>query len=216
LVEVWKKFMPLVSHETEPAEISLTFNDKPSGQGKIYLPHLARLEQLSSIFREMHLPEFGQDLKTIFANIAQSALGPNQELICPAKVDLMPTPAQGGGSFEVEIPPIPSIPPTPAFFSKILKQQGTLQIAFPELLKIKENLIGDNGYFKAWLPKEVIQRLDQEIAQEGEAAEGEGKIKINVSGADSVSPSEITIKYPYLNAINKYYQEFLKLLIPSD
>ena len=215
LVEVWKIYMPLVSHETEPAEITLTFNDKPSGQGKIYLPHLARLEQLSSIFKQMHLPKFEQDLKTIFVNIAQSALNPNQELVCPAKVDLLPTPAQGGGLFDVDVPPVPSITPTPAFFSKTLKQQGSLKIAFPELLKIKENLIGDSGYFKAWLPKEIIQKLEQEISQEGEAAEGEGKIKVNVSGADSISPSEITIKYPYLNALNKYYQEFLKLLIPS-
>jgi len=218
LVEVWKKFMPLVSHEAEPAQITLTFDGKPAGEGKIYLPHLARLEQISSIFKAIQIPkEIEEELDTTIVNVSSAVSKQGQELVCPAKIDLLPTPAQGGGNFEIQVPLPPIITPTPSHFSETLRQSGNLQIAIPEILKIKENLIGKNGFFRAWLPVEIVKKLEEEIAKEGDAAEGEGKIRIiPKDNVDSIYPSEFVIKYPYLNAIDKYYQEFLKLLIPPE
>ena len=203
LVEVWKKFMPLVSHETEPAQITITFDGKPAGKGEIYLPHLARLKQLSEIFQKFG-PQTKPELETIFAQ-QKASNSPNQKLICPAKADIFSHPITGGGAFEVETPP----------FSKILKQSGSLTIAFPELLDIKENLIGQAGFFRYWLPKEITEKLDKEIQQEGEALEGEGKIRLTASGADSVSTPDIKIQYPFLNGVQKYYLEFVRLIMPK-
>lgn len=216
LVEVWVKFMPLVSHETEPAEITLTFNNKPASEGKIYLPHLARLEQLSKIFQEMLVPGKPPNIKTIFTqdNVTLASSIQNQELVCPANINLLPSPAQGGGNFEIEVPVKPLTTPPSTYYSTTLKQSGNLQIALPELLKIKENLVGDMGFFRAWLPKEISQKIDEEV-KANDALEGEGKIKITGTNADSISPSEITIKYPFLRSIEKYYLAFLATIFPN-
>lgn len=216
LVEVWKKFMPLVSHETEPAEITLTFENKPAGEGKIFLPHLARLEQLSQIFQEMLVPNKPPDIKTIFTkeNVTLASSIQNQELVCPANINLLPNTAQGGGGFEVEVPVKPLTTPASTYYSTTLKQSGNLQIAIPELLKIKENLVGDMGFFRAWLPKEIAQKIDEEV-KGNDTLEGEGKIRITGTNTDSISPSEITIKYPYLKSVEKYYLAFLASIFPE-
>jgi len=198
--------MPLVSHETEPAEITLTFNGKPSATGKIYLPHLARLEQLSKIFQEMLVPNQPPELQTVFTQENAVLSGSVQEVVCPAKVDLFTS--QGGGSQANSQPQNTN----PA--SYLLTQDGSLKIAFPELLSIKENLVGPNGFFRAWLPQKISQKIDEEVLG-NDALAGEGKIKIAGDSGTTISPNEITIKYPFLRSVERYYQEFLKMIYPK-
>lgn len=203
--EVFEIFMPLVSHEAEPAEISLTFGDKASGKDRIYIPHLARLEQLSKILQGVSNSERPTSTKVVINNPEGGSA--KSELICPATFELA-TPAEGGGNYPI------TAPRESEFVS--LKQAGNLQIAIPDLLQIKDNLIGPQGFFRNWFDSSYLEKIDKEVEDKGDAL-GSGTINlISKENVDSFEPNSFQIKFPYLEAIDKYYQEFLKIILPED
>lgn len=197
---VFEIHMPLVSHETEPAEISLSFGNQPSAKTVVYLPHLARLEQLSRIIHGVANPFSPQPTQTLLAppegNLYRS------ELICPSNIELVPQ-AQGGGKIKGEV--------IPNSESVLLKQTGNLQIAVPELLQIKENLVGSQGFFRNFFDESYLEKLDKEIKESGDAL-GEGTINLTArNNVDSLSPNEVPVRFPFLKTINEYYWRFLQL-----
>jgi murein DD-endopeptidase MepM/ murein hydrolase activator NlpD/peptidoglycan/xylan/chitin deacetylase (PgdA/CDA1 family) len=202
--EVFEIFMPLVSHETEPAEVSLTFGDKTPAKDKVYLPHLARLEQLSGILQGIS----GNQKPTLTQTQVNKPEGGSakSELICPATLELAP-PAEGGGNYPI------TAPPESEFVS--LKQSGNLQITIPDLLQAKGNLIGPQGFFRNWLDPNRLEELDKEIETRGDAL-GSGTVNLVAKeNVDSFEPGSFQIRFPYLGAIDRYYQEFLKIFIPG-